>query len=156
MPFTEGWPDQYERMLRSNARLAAASTLSNVGSDEARDMLFHFFQDAYHLKDWLKNDPALAMSKADKDALELHISATAPLARCADLCNGVKHLRLATPRVPGKPAELTNQSVSIQLGVGATHTWHLTFDGQKADTVQLADDTVLAWQDWLKAKGLMS
>ena len=54
----QGWGEHYNRMGRSHARLVAiANSDIELGSDDARDALFHFFQDAYQLKDWLKNDP---------------------------------------------------------------------------------------------------
>jgi hypothetical protein len=39
---------------RPNEVLADGSA---VGSDEAGNRLYHFFQDALHLKDWLQSDP---------------------------------------------------------------------------------------------------
>jgi hypothetical protein len=54
-----GWREQYERMQRTDARFCATSAgATSVPSAEARDDLIHFFQDAYHLKDWLKQDHA--------------------------------------------------------------------------------------------------
>ncbi|MFI6454288.1 hypothetical protein ACIBF6_22330 [Streptosporangium amethystogenes] len=66
MTFSEGWRDQYERMLRSRRELSSAAGPGSMGSKAARDILFHFFQDACHLKDWMKNDPALGFSDVDK------------------------------------------------------------------------------------------
>lgn len=173
MPLSEGWKDQYDRMLRSRVRLDEAAGASS--GDEARDMLYHFFQDAYQLKDWLIH--GLAMSRSAKDALEGHITATVPLARCADICNGTKHLLLKDPRIPGKPAEVAGQGRSLTLppfevrsefpgpverareqreaeeqrAVLAKYTWVVTWDNQRCDAADLADQVIAAWDAWLSA-----
>jgi hypothetical protein len=183
-PLSEGWRDQYERMLRSRARLAEAAGPSTLGSDEARDRLYSFFQDAYHLKDWLIHDLGWytmnggkkVLTQAGRD-LENHITATRALANCADLCNGVKHLVLNSPRIAGTPANLASQSVGIVLGpfesawefgphakelatppAGSTtaeHSWLVEFNGRYYDAVRLADEVVAEWQRALRAQGLL-
>jgi hypothetical protein len=184
MPLHEGWRDQYERMLRSRARLAEAAGPSSIGSDEARDRLYHFFQDAYHLKDWIINDlgwytmngKKRELTKAGR-ALEQHITATWALALCADLCNGTKHLILSNERIPGKPAVFSSQSVSIELGpfetvsefgsepkplttpsvnpTTARHSWLVEFDSQFYNAAQIAYEVVEEWQKALRANGLL-
>jgi hypothetical protein len=153
MPLSEGWHDQYERMRRSKQRLTQAP---DGPPREGRDLIYHFFQDAYHLKDWLKNDPALAMNDRERQALETHINVTDAFARCADICNGIKHLELdaGRERVPGKPARLTSQNVTIGGG-GGTYSWDFTFDGDKYDVIELADEVVDEWTKWLKAQDLL-
>ena len=176
MPLSEGWKDQYDRMLRSRVRLDEAAGASS--GDEARDMLYHFFQDAYHLKDWTLNDLGWRKIEGGKNKLtqdgqdlENHITATVPLARCADICNGTKHFTLDRPRIPGKPAEVAGQGRSLTLGafetraefgpveheveeqseVLATYTWVVTWDNQRCDAVTLADQVIAAWDAWLSA-----
>jgi hypothetical protein len=97
----EGWQDQYGRMLRSERRLADyASGKIAAGSDEVRDMLFHFFQDAYHLKDWIKHDPAqTSVADAAVEAVtKVASGGVVALALAGDLSNGIKHLTLTTTR----------------------------------------------------------
>jgi hypothetical protein len=182
MPLSEGWRDQYERMHRSRARLAEAAGAPS--GDDARDMLYDFFQDAYQLKDWIINDLGWYTMQGKKKELtqdgqdlESHITATVPLARCADICNGTKHLKLDRPRIPGKPAEVAGQGRSLTLppfevrsefpgpveraheqreaeeqsAVLATYTWVVTWDGGRSDAVQLADQVIAEWDAWLSA-----
>ncbi|MDP4511733.1 hypothetical protein [Nonomuraea turcica] len=161
-PLGEGWRDQHQRMLRSHVRLAeAASGAMSGGSDEARDRLFHFFQDAYHLKDWLKNDddPRIPPN-GDVEALFTNPQRSIAVLRlAADLCNGVKHrkLRAGTSKTGDDSTRISNQSVSIFLGspVIAEHQWYVTSGGQKYDVVELADDIVEAWNAWLTARKLL-
>ena len=87
----QGWHEQYDRMRRSYRALAEHATTGH-DSDIARDALFHFFQDAYHLKDWIKNDPRLS---SDSEAA---VRASEELQLCADRCNATKHFVLTTTR----------------------------------------------------------
>lgn len=176
MPLSEDWPDQYRRMLRSRARLGQAAGPSASGSDEARDALYHFFQDAFHLRDWLRYSSDSTASAAAAELIDRNDLAVYPaLAKARDLAVGAKHLDLASPSVTGKPTELTSQSVSIAmppltLGVefpgsvastpaaqstpSATHSWTVTFDGHSDDALELADKIIETWDSWLKAKRL--
>jgi len=110
----QGWREQYDRMKRSHAHFAAiAGGKVPAGSDTARDALFHFFQDAYHLKDWLRNDPSVTIAGA---VIERAVTVSPNLSVCADLCNGTKHRTLTTPRHKGGPgAVFATQSVRVQV-----------------------------------------
>lgn len=167
MTFSEGWRDQYERMLRSHQKLVEAARSSSLGSDEARDRLYHFFQDAYHLKDWVKNDDSdpTVLTPTIRNTVESifdKVTGIPTLQRAADLCNGVKHLKLTTAKTGDKATAFTNQSVSIQMGAWgsgtpatAKHQWHITSGGQKYDAIDLADEVVDEWKTWLNAQKLL-
>ncbi len=178
-----GWPEQYERMLRSHGRLTNYARGNwAASSDEARDALIHFFQDAYHLKDWLRNDlgqqaisnqPARnPVAQHIKDAVEGYVSSTFALQLCADIANGSKHLGLR-PGKPGKPKSgprtgdvttaVTGQGVVVRpasVGSGmapdpAIHSWRIESGGNPYDALDKADEVVVAWQVWLRKNGLL-
>lgn len=104
-------------MKRSHAHfVAVASGEVSAGSDAARDALFHFFQDAYHLKDWLKNDPLVTVAGAE---IERAVSEAPNLSMCADLCNGTKHRTLRSSRQKAGPgAVFATQSVTVHVPPG--------------------------------------
>jgi hypothetical protein len=60
------------------------------------DNLYHFFQDCWHLKDWIKNDDTL--SQNTRKTILSEAERTDSLSYCADLANGSKHLKLDRPR----------------------------------------------------------
>jgi hypothetical protein len=108
-------------MKRSHQRLArAAAGDIGAGSDDARDALFHFFQDAHHLKDWLRNDPEVDLLD---DTIENAVSTSPVLAVCADLANGSKHLLLRRPRRPDAGgAAFVSQGVTVHvMDVSSAH-----------------------------------
>ena len=62
LPSLTGWRSQYELMKRTYARLSEA----HVSSIDYDDDLQHFFQDCWHLKDWIKNDRSLTLTSKIK------------------------------------------------------------------------------------------
>ena len=157
MAIQSEWREQYERMLRSHSQLRGISTGAfSASSDEARDCLFHFFQDAYHLKDWIKNDPSIAPADA-----EGFINESEPLQICADLCNGTKHFLLRRSRTGDDSTAFTSQSVTVRpatVGSGkeadpALHGWTVETNGQLLDAVGLADRIVTEWKSWILRQG---
>jgi hypothetical protein len=129
-----------------------------ASSDEARDGLFHFFQDAYHLKDWIKND-----STVQTGNVETFVSGEVPLRLCADLCNGTKHLQLTKARTGDPSTAFTSQSVTVRpaaAGTGepprpALHYWGVGSGGQQYDAATLAGEVVRTWKQWLRREGLL-
>lgn len=173
---SEGWRDQYERMLRSHKRLKEAAGPSNIGSDEARDALYRFFQDAYHLKDWIKQDPAL--TSANKSDIEALFNRTIHMQITVDLCNATKHLRLTTTRTGDFSTTVARQHVTVFLPpfetrvelpgssaradppslptvTKAVHRWEVVANGSYHDALQIADNVVAEWESWLRGKSLL-
>lgn len=54
-----------------------------------QDMIWAVFLNCYHIRDWVREDPRL--TKEQKSALNDKANASALLAMCGDLCNGIKH-----------------------------------------------------------------
>jgi len=160
MSLCTGWREQFERMLRSHSQLRSmACGFGNqyLTSDGARDVLYHFFEDSYHLKDWIKNDPT-----ADGQGVEKFINDTLCLRITADLANGVKHLRLTSSRTGDLSTAVTSQSVRYMnrretgdLRSYAYQTWEVQSNGKQYDAHELAGEVVTEWRGWLESKGLL-
>jgi hypothetical protein len=162
MSISSGWREQYERMQRSHTALVKRATGQiNASSDEARDTLYHFFQDAYHLRDWLRNDEA---------GTDSHKSAASRFGRrevlrtCADLCNGTKHYKLRTAWTRDVSTAFASQSVSVRpaaAGSGqpprpAVHSWTIESRGSQYDALTVADDVIAAWDTLLREAGILT
>ena len=154
-----GWREQYNRMRRSLERLQRiANGTDDTSADGARDALIHFYQDAYHLKDWLKNDGTVAIG-----GVEQAVNNDTTLQLAADLANGTKHLRLTDTRTGDLKTAFTSQSVTVRpgtVGSGAPgrppmYDWTVESGGHAHDAVALAADVAAAWETWLRAKGLL-
>jgi len=157
-----GWREQYDRMHRSHKRLltTARGEGALLSSDEARDDLVHFFQDAYYLKDWIRNHTPTVIAKGKLEGL---ITGDRTLSLCADLCNGTKHLLLTMAKTGDLSTAITSQSVAVRpaaAGSGqpprpALYSWTVESGGKTYDVVALAGEIIQAWDDLLKGEGLL-
>lgn len=86
--FEEGWRNQYERMRRSRAQLENMHRTS----DEFDDAFYHAVQDAWHLKDWIKEDDKLGEQL--RSEIINKVESAESLGIVADLANCTKHLVL--------------------------------------------------------------
>ena len=86
-----------------------------TASDNYIDDVYAFFQNCYHLKDWIKNDPTLPSSI--RSEVEDYIDQTRALSICADLCNALKHLKLSGSRSKENPS-FGNKHYALHLGGG--------------------------------------
>jgi hypothetical protein len=117
------------------------------------DDLQHFMQDAWHLKDWIKNDSSLSI-RGDIEAL---VKERKPLMICADLANGSKHLA-RDDRNYRTGAYVTSTSVTISLsqGVSAKISYVVTLgDGTQLPIDSLVRDVWADWNDLLANLGLL-
>lgn len=108
------------------------------------DDMWSFFQNCWHLKDWIKNDSALPVSF--RNSIEGLVSASPDLQVCADLANGTKHLRLDKPRVGAKHS---HRSVEYTGGNSSSIKFIYFIDvgnGATRDGLGLARQCVIEWE----------
>ena len=55
-----------------------------------QDMVWAFFQNCWHVKDWVWNDPIVP--QVTKDAVSAMAHSSVVLKVCQEMCNGTKHL----------------------------------------------------------------
>ena len=140
------YTDQVKRMLRGYNRLPERPFLVKDDlTPEIQDNYIHFFQDCYHLKDWIKNDTSL--NKDVCDAVEKYVTDTEALTFIASIANATKHLKLSNKykrNVLDIETHATNFCLIIaskkkDFGYEATH---------------LATEGVRAWQKFFENHGL--
>ncbi len=101
------YSEQLERVRRFFARLSN----ENRDAVEYDDDLWSFFQNCWHFKDWLKNDPAVPThitKRVEKDAND-----KPAIKICADLANRSKHVVLTRIRVDAK---ITSRDTTVFIG----------------------------------------
>lgn len=86
------WKVQFDRMVRSLQKVERREGDATAQADN----LLSFFQNCWHLKDWVKNDQSVP--KAVRDAIVQEVERTDRMLYCADLANGSKHLVLTRER----------------------------------------------------------
>jgi hypothetical protein len=142
---------QYERVIRWFERFKTINSgkMHTTSTENYEDEIHAFFQNCYHLKDWIKNDTSITRLLD----VEEYINATVSLQLCADICNALKHLSRNRPNRSGKDPELGKQEVFLDLGTSGRAIrityWVDTKDGPM-DAFALATDCVAAWDCYIR------
>jgi len=128
-------------------------------STEYDDDLWSFFQNCYHLKDWIKNDPDVG--DEIRDVVEGFVDSDKELRICADLAIRSKHSELN--RHIREDAKVTSRNVTIYpptAGSGSVgtstceHTITLR-DGRECIALDVARKAVEAWECFLSNNRLI-
>lgn len=115
--------------------------------NDVEDFMWAFFQNAWHIKDWLKNDPSLTPDQ--KAAISTEVHATESILLCADLANGSKHF--GTDRSRDK---IGARDQSIQLSINENRQLisdHMivTGNGRRMTALELSRWILNDWRDLL-------
>ncbi|SIO60674.1 hypothetical protein SAMN05444166_6482 [Singulisphaera sp. GP187] len=158
-----GYQEQLNRVRRCFKRFERIneSGIFDGSVENHIDDIHAFFQNCYHLKDWLKNDPAFSTRTGPE--IENHINTTLELAICADICNSTKHLILTkSPRsgalptmgkktftigitdtlpIAGEPVKEVPQTISLKI--------EIDHNGAKLDAFDVATKALQAWEKFI-------
>lgn len=147
------WPEQMDRVERCLERVHAANK-QRLDVTEQEDALWTFFQQCWHLKDWIRNDPEVAGS-LDPDELERAVEGSHALSLVGRLARRVKGLELERSR---RESELVSaqSAISIRevLGRGEAEPeddwdWKVVVpDGPDRWAMDVARDAVADWS-WI-------
>src|SRR5262249_28170885 len=88
---------QLERVRRWHQRVRAAQP----GSLDQADYLYAFFENAFHLRDWLLDTDAVTSPQ-----IEALFATHVEMRLCRDLANAHKHFSLRRPSQPEPPSEV--------------------------------------------------
>lgn len=102
--------NQYSQQYERVKRLFSGLTNKSYSQIDWEDNLWSFFQNCWHLKDWIKNDSTL--SQSIRNQIENETKNYKNLMTIADLANRSKHLTLTFKRVN---ANITGKSVTIHV-----------------------------------------
>jgi len=141
---------QWERVKRALLRI---ENNKNRQMDEYEDDVWNFFQNCWHLKDWIKNDPAI--NSVHQESVECDVKKVDELVICADLCNRSKHLKLTCKRVD---ADVTGRNININTGPPGEGYGEYNFiitidDGRSFDAITVARISVEKWAGLLESYG---
>lgn len=141
-----GYKSQLARVRRFLMRIQT----HNRSSDDYDDDMWSFFQNCWHLKDWIKNDQNVPASV--RGSIERNVKLSPELLICADLANATKHLELSAPRVGAKHS---HKNYKIVVGESSSIEYFIDRgNGTRIDAVALAQQCVAAWEAILKEYGL--
>jgi hypothetical protein len=144
----------YRDQLDRARRFLERAEDPNQRDIDHQDFIWAFFQNCWHLKEWIWHDDAVPadVRKTVKDAAD-----TSPILRvCGDLCNGTKHLKLTSPKV-GAGAEHKYTETVITPGSGAPSQVDTVIDmgdGTTSKGLEFAHKCLDEWEAILKRHGL--
>ena len=126
----------------------------NHPSDYYEDDVYAFFQNCYHLKDWIKHDPQ-CKSWTNCEKLITH---SRNLSLCADICNGLKHFKLTklrsseSPRIEGKDINLKiTEGGSEESGLKISMKIEIHTNSGPIDAFKLATECVSEWKSYIES-----
>ena len=152
------YTEQWERINRWLKRVES----EQESQQDYVDFLWAFFQNCWHFKDWIKNDPETP--KKVVDSIEGDINNYEALRICADLANRSKHLTLR----PGWERHDKDPQVRGHIKVGIEEdlprgtttskvTWdyvvHLD-DGTDRPVLDIAQDALKGWVNLIQQYGI--
>jgi hypothetical protein len=152
------WTDQWQRILRWRERVRQSRDevrTDHLGTEGYRDEVFALFQSLWHLKDWLRNDPALDPTL--RSSVEGWINLEGDLLKvAADVANGSKHMTQQAHHQRANGSRQTRNDVSVYVGRGVSTTFYIkdVRNGQDFEAVALADSCLDEWQAFLRVWGL--
>jgi len=142
--------EQFERVKRWYERFVRIDQgrQHDLPSDCYQDEVYAFFFNCYHLKDWIKNDESVGVAAAK---VEEFINNNKELCLCADICNGVKHLKLTNTR-SGKDARFGKRKFNLVLGGPETTIsvkYSIDTSNGPVDVFELATKCLRAWENFI-------
>ncbi len=151
----EGFRNQYARMLRwfERFRRITEGQEHTVNVDCHEDTMRAFFENCYHLKDWVANDQT---SRISREEVEGFIDHTPCVRLCADIANGNKHLALTHKPRSGKNPTHGPRHFTLSPGDGlplGQVNYAINTEGDSLDAFHLVKDRVEAWKAFLETHG---
>jgi hypothetical protein len=142
----DGWQGQFARARRWLDRLlAVANDWEAHDLDEQIDFALVFFQNVYHVRDYLLREGVVAQKSLDD------LMGQAEVLRIArDLANGSKHRLVTSPSVDSSPW------IHRSLNFGGTPRLTLKAGSELFDLVTVACACLDAWHAFLQSEGLDS
>ena len=127
----------HQRLQEIRAERSAELSVADL------DLVFAFFQAAYHLRDWVLNDGG-----APRAELDVLIHESLALRVCRDLCLGSKHLSIQRPSVDPNASLVREYVPRSFIHPAASGARIFVVADGKHELWPLVDDCLAAWEAW--------
>lgn len=144
------YQEQFERMKRWYRRFKEIDEgrPHEPETDHYQDEVYAFFMNCYHLKDWIKNDDTVGDHAKSK--VEGFINNNVELTLCADICNGLKHLKRNSQGRSGKSPQFGPRHIRVAEHTFAVKYSITTKTGETRDAFELASTCVQLWEKFIE------
>lgn len=154
IPMPWQFVEQFKRMERWGQRVEAVcqKVPEDMGDQEDEDDVLAFFQNCFHLKDWIINDEGLEIPKKE---VEDFINGSECLKICGDLCIGAKHLMINKPRTDSETRINRTYTVARRITDPILRRdFIVTSRGEKYNALSLARECINTWRRFFSEKGM--
>ncbi len=134
-----GWKSQFERVQRWYKRAKNANN-----PIDRLDFLYAFYENAFHLRDWLINTNSLSKKKLGR-----LFSVNESMRLCRDLANSHKHYSIEHPSQPVPPSELREYSID-HGNLDSKNSLIVISNGKKMDAFSLAEQILQTWEEFIR------
>lgn len=134
---TGGWQTQLDRVRRWYQRATVAKDQT-----DRHDFLYAFFENAIHLRDWLKDTGATS----EKD-LKGFFDSNEEMRLCRDLANSHKHYSLSS-----EPSQVVPPSEAYEWNLDSSVSLVILSDGKKHDALELAARILRLWEGFTASR----
>jgi len=118
-------------------------------SDYYQDVIYAFFQNCWHLKDWIINSKAI-----DPKTVYSFIDLNNDLKICRDLANGSKHLLITKPSVNSN-MKINKHEYKISIAGNLKREMTYRIDGLPGvDIFTIATSCYYQWREFLISQGV--
>ena len=147
--------DHWEKVKRQYSKVKEIQQgTMGEDSDNFKDQISHFFQDCFHLKDWIKKDEPRLKQKVE-DLFD-KTNGIESFKICADFANREKHAEAVIRTRIDSNTSIKTQSVKVAIGspVVSYYSWQIMAGGNYYDVFKLAKDCMREWQKFIQSEGL--
>jgi len=130
----------------------------------SKDIVYAFFQNCHHLKDWLQHDPVLSNTHPDikgkKGKLEDFRNKRKCLQICGNLCNCSKHMELTIKHPEEFPTKIgPGHGYTIERDgdklLAKHYGYKVEWNGCEKDALELVKECIEAWDEFLKQNSIL-
>ncbi len=147
--------EQWEKLKRQYSKVQDIQKgVSGKSPGYLKDEISHFFQDCFHLKDWLKKDETQLEQKIE-DLFDKN-NGIESFKICADFANREKHSEAIRCTRIDPNASIKKQNLKLVLNSPVTsfYSWEIEANGNYYDTFTLANDCMRHWQELINNENL--
>jgi len=157
MTKSQKYQQQFERVERFYERFNKIDKgrPHDMSSANYEDEVYAFFIFCYHLKEWIINDETVSVPKNE---IEKFINENECLSICADICNGLKHLKRDEDKEhSGLLPEFKNKKISVEFIEGDSYPtigikFNISTKTKTIDAFELATECLKKWEKFIEEK----
>lgn len=147
--------EQFNRVLRWYKRFEEINngTIHDRSSDFYQDLIYAFFQNCHHLKDWISKDDENQLSEK---CLDQFIDSHYELKIAAALCIGSKHLEITNKHFD-KNTEIEKRDYKVGVGNGAVSIsikFTIYTSSGRFDAFDIATRCIILWRQFFNLNNL--